>query len=46
MSKKFELVKYYYDNNNWGMTQVRLAVERGWITPEEYEIIVGELYLP
>lgn len=45
MSKKFELVEYYYKNNNWCLDQVRKAVERGWITDEEYLLITGELYV-
>lgn len=44
MSKKFEVVKYYYNNNNWDITQVYNAVERGWITAAEYELITGEKY--
>ena len=44
MSKKFEVVKYYYKNNNWGIEQVHNAVGRGWITSAEYELITGEKY--
>ncbi len=44
MSKKFEVVKYYYENNNWCIDQVHQAVERGWITAAEYLIITGEVY--
>lgn len=44
MSKKYELVKEYYDNGLWNLTRVRNAVIKGWITAEEYELIVGEPY--
>jgi len=42
MSKKYELVKEYYDNGLWNMTRVRNAVIKGWITEEEFELIVGK----
>ena len=41
MSKKFALVKSYYDRGLWTIAQVRNAVGK-WITAEEYEIITGE----
>lgn len=44
MSKKFELVKSYYDKGMWNKVMVRNAVIKGWITAEEYELIVGEPY--
>lgn len=44
MSKKYELVKEYYDNDLWNLTRVRNAVVKGWITAEEFEMIVGEPY--
>ena len=34
-SKKFDKVKYYYDNNLWTLDMVRNAVDK-WITEEEY----------
>ena len=43
-SEKFELVKYYYDSGFWKKKAVKKAVERGWITAEEYAEIVGEPY--
>lgn len=43
MSKKFKLVKEYYDNGVWSIKKVHDAVGR-WITVEEFEIITGELY--
>jgi len=44
MSKNFEKVKYYYDNGLWTKYRVGQAVKKGWITPSEYEDIVGEPY--
>ena len=44
MSEKFELVKRYYDRGLWNEYRVRMAVVKGWITPEEYEEITGEKY--
>lgn len=43
-SKKFEKVKYYYDNGLWSKYRVSEAVKKGWITEEEYQIITGESY--
>lgn len=43
MSKKYELVKGYYDKGLWSKTRVRNAVGK-WITAEEYEMITGEVY--
>lgn len=42
MSAKFKTVKYYYDSGLWNKTKVRNAVTKGWITEEEYALIVGE----
>lgn len=44
MSKKYNKVKRYYDEGLWNKKQVRDAVTKGWITAEEYAIIVGETY--
>lgn len=43
-SKKFALVKKYYDKGLWKIGAVRNAVEKKWITAEECEMIVGEPY--
>ena len=43
-SDKFYAVKNYYDRGMWGKKAVKNAVKKGWITPEEYEEIVGEPY--
>ncbi len=42
-SEHFELVKGYYSAGLWSKARVRKAVGK-WITPEEYEIITGEVY--
>ena len=44
MSKKFNLVKRYYDNGLWNKVMVRNAVVKDWITAAEYEEITGEVY--
>ena len=44
MSKKFDLVKKYYDNGLWDIHRVRNAVVKGWITEEEFMMITGEEY--
>lgn len=43
-SKKFDKVKYYYDNDLWTKYRVGEAVKKCWISEEEYELIVGEPY--
>lgn len=44
MSKYFNLVKHNYDKGLWSEARVRNAVEKGWITAEEYQEITGEVY--
>lgn len=44
MSKKFNLVKKYYDSGLWNKEMVHNAVVKGWITAAEYELITGEVY--
>lgn len=44
MGPKFEKVKRYYDSGLWNKTMVRNAVVKGWITPEQFEEITGEVY--
>lgn len=41
-SKYFQKVKDYYDKDLWKRQRVIEAVNRGWITEEEYYEIVGE----
>ena len=43
-SPKFELVKGYYESGFWKKKAVKNAVAKGWITADEYELIVGEPY--
>lgn len=43
MSKNFEKVKRYYENEIWNKTRVYNAVGK-WITEEEYKEITGEEY--
>ena len=43
-SKKFATVKKYYDKGLWSEYRVSEAVVKEWITPEEYEEIVGKPY--
>ena len=44
MSTKFESVKRYFDLNIWNEQQIRNAVEKSWITAEEFKLITGNLY--
>lgn len=46
MSQKFNKVKKYYDDGLWNKKMVADAVVKRWITEEEYELIVGEPYIP
>lgn len=43
-SKKFAKVKSYYENGLWSLNVVKAAVEKEWITAEEFEEITGEKY--
>ncbi len=44
MSRKYEIVKGYYDSGLWSKKRVRNAVEKGWITEEEFREITGEAF--
>lgn len=44
MSSKFEKVKKYYETGLWNKARVRNAVEKGWITADEYEVMTGDTY--
>lgn len=44
MSAKFNKVKSYYEQGIWKLYMVRNAVEKGWITAEEFTEITGEEY--
>ena len=43
-SKHYEKVKKYYVNGLWSKERVHNAVVKEWITPAEYEEIIGEPY--
>lgn len=40
-SKRYELVKGYYDKQLWTRKMLKNAVIKGWITQDEYDEIVG-----
>lgn len=42
MSKKYNLVKKYYNDGYWTKKMVHNAVTKEWITEEEYLEIVGD----
>ena len=44
MSEKFEKVKKYYDSGLWNEKMVRNAVEKKWVTAEEFEMMTGVKY--
>jgi uncharacterized XkdX family phage protein len=40
----YEMVKRNFDRKLWNAAMVRKAVEKGVITPSQFEEITGELY--
>ena len=44
MSEKYQKVKKYYDSGLWNVKMVRNAVEKKWITADEFEEITGMNY--
>lgn len=42
MSRRYELVKKYYDTGLWDKKWIRDAVIKSWITSSEYQEITGE----
>lgn len=42
-NSKFDKLKQFYDLHLWSKKNLQLAVEKGWITEEEYKEIVGEV---
>lgn len=44
MSEKYETVKKYYKSKMWTEAQVRNAVAKKWITPQEFQEITGIKY--
>ena len=43
-SKNYDKVKLWYNMKMWNETRVRNAVEKGWITIDEFEEISGTTY--
>lgn len=44
MDDKFELLEGYFNDGLWDKKRMRNAVIKGWITQEEFELIVKEVY--
>lgn len=44
MSRNFAKIKKFFDEDLWSKERVRLAVEKGMITAEEYKLITKEDY--
>lgn len=42
MSIHFEKVKNFYERGFWPIKRVKNAVIKGWITEEEYELIINK----
>lgn len=40
-SDRFERVRDFYDSGSWDVKKVREAVEKEWITKDEFRIITG-----
>jgi uncharacterized XkdX family phage protein len=40
-SSRFENIQNFYDSGFWDIEQVRNAVDKGWITCQEYTQITG-----
>lgn len=40
----FDTIKRNYERRLWSAAQVRVAVKKGVITPEQYQEITGESY--
>jgi len=45
MSRRYELVKQYYDAGLWNKKRIRDAVIKGWVTADEHKQITGEEYV-
>ena len=41
----YEMVKRNFDRKLWNAVMVRKAVEKGVITPEQFQEITGESYI-
>ena len=44
MSKKFKTVKAAYDRGSWNKDMLAKAVNKNWITAEEYQLITGDVF--
>lgn len=44
-SKKYDIVKYFFDKNFWSLSRVADAVYKKWITEAEYKTITGKSYV-
>lgn len=44
MSSKYEQVKKFYTLGMWNFEQVKNAVVKNWITPDEFKQITGETF--
>lgn len=42
MSPNFEKIRDYYRRGLWNLARVEKALEKGWITQEEFDEIVSE----
>lgn len=40
----FERIKYYFEAGLWSKPMVKMAVKKGVITKDEYNLITGEIY--
>lgn len=40
----YEMVKRNYDRGLWSKVMVRVAVQKGVITPAQYQTITGDAY--
>ena len=45
MSKKYKIVKDFFDRGLWKINRVKDAVKMEWITIEEFGEITGENYI-
>lgn len=42
----FPIVQRYYERGYYSKEQVAVFVSAGKITPEQYEVITGDVYVP
>ena len=45
MNDKFPKIKFYFDNQLWGIDRIINSVKMGWITQSQYEEITGLTYI-